>query len=312
MRRVRVGLLLCAVILVGCSEPTGSSSSTAEPTASTTVEPAATSTSELEPETTTTEPPPARFGVVAAREGVLGWWDGNSWVQAQSSAPIEGTEAFRVFRVGADPTDAVGVGLNEGCAIDEPAVGVDLNPDPWAGDFGFEPFEPSPIALSAPWDATPHTITPFAPSDTHAEAASAILLERGVDDPSPKFAQLLRTDVDGDGVNEVFAVAERRSDPSGALVPAPAGDYSIAFVRTVVDDVVNTQVLAEWVVVEQTEEGFIQDLVVHRFDAFLDADGDGTDEIALRSSYYEGSGVTLWDRQGPGPFAAVISTGCGA
>lgn len=312
MSRLRVGLLLSALIIVGCSDTTGSGSTSSASVSSTTAAPAVVSTTEPEPETTTTEAPAARFGVVAAREGVLGWWDGNSWVQAQNSAPIEGTESFRVFRVGSEPTDAAGVGLNEGCAIDEPAIGVDLDPDPWAAEFGFEPFEPSPIALSAPWDGTPHTMTAFAPSDTHAEAASALLLERGVDDPAPKFAQLLRTDVDGDGVNEVFAVAERRSDPSGALIPAPAGDYSIAFVRTVVDDVVDTQVLAEWVVVEQTEEGFIQDLVVHRFDAFLDADGDGTDEVALRSSYYEGSGVTLWDRQGLGPFAAVISTGCGA
>ncbi len=312
MSRVWVGLLLGALVVVGCSDAAGSGSTSPVSISSTTEARAVTSTTEPGPETTTTGAPAARFGVVAAREGVLGWWDGNSWVQAQNSAPIEGTEAFRVFRVGSEPSDAVGVGLNEGCAIDEPAIGVDLDPDPWAGGFGFEPFEPNPIALSAPWDATPHTMTPFAPSDTHAESASALLLERGVDDPSPKFAQLLRTDVDGDGVNEVFAVAERRSDPSGALVPAPAGDYSIAFVRTVADDVVNTQVLAEWIVVDQTEEGFIQDLVVHRFDAFLDADDDGTDEVALRSSYYEGSGVTLWDRQGTGPFAAVISTGCGA
>lgn len=315
MRSKRFLTLGVAALMVGACSGDGDAASTTATsgpgsTAAETV--AETTTSTTVVETTTTTPPEPRFGVVVAREGVMGWWDGNRWVQAQDSAPLQGTEQFQVLGIGSEPAAAMGVSLTEGCVLDAPSVGVQLDPDPWGAEFGFEPFEPSPIAIAAPWDATPHPVVAFAPSDTHAEAAIEILTERGIDDPTPTFVQLLRTDIDGDGVNEVFAVVEQRTDQSGALIPAPAGDYSIAFVRTVVDDVVHTQVLAEWIVVDQSEEGFIQDLEVQRFGAFLDADGDGTDEVALRSSYYEGSGVTLWDLAAPGQFEPVISTGCGA
>lgn len=261
--------------------------------------------------TTPSAPSTSRFAVVVAVDGALGWFDGNSWVQAQSSVPIQGGETFQVFRVAAPPSAAVAVETNAGCELVQPSIGVTFDPDPWAG--GLDIFGPNPVAVSAPWDVAPHGVFPIEVSPEYQEIASALLADIGVDDPEPRFAQLLRTDMDGDGVNEIFAVAERRTDPSGALFGAPPGDYSLAFARVVVGEEVRTFVVAQWVVPEPGEDGFGSDLVVYRFEAFVDADNDDVDEFALRSTYYEGSGVALYDYRGPDDgFVDVISASCGA
>jgi hypothetical protein len=249
-----------------------------------------------------------RFGVVAAPDGVLGWFDGDNWIQAQDRAPIDGGEEVQIIRLGREVTSAVTSGLDAGCELVQPSVGLMIDDAEWG--YG-DAFASTPIAVAAPWDATPHPVAVLEPSSLYVEAARDLLGAIGVDEPDPRFAQLVRIDLEGDGVDEVFGVVERRTDPSGSLIPAEPGDYSVAFVRAVVDEKVETTVLAQWVVVEQEQEGFIQDLVIFRIDAFADADGDGTDELALRTSYYEGSGVGLWDR-GTFGFEQVISAGCGA
>lgn len=261
--------------------------------------------------TTSSGPTTTRFAVVVSIEGALGWYDGNTWVQAQDSLPVEGGETYQVHRIGAESTQVIGVETDGGCELVQPSIGVRFDPDPFAG--GLDIFGPNPIAISAPWDTSPHGAFPIETTPTYQEIASGLLADIGVDDPEPRFAQMLRTDIDGDGVDEVFAVAERRSDPSGALLGAPAGDYSVAFARVVVGEEARTFVLGEWVVSEPDEQGFSSDLVIYRFDAFLDADADGTDELALRTTYYEGSGVALLDYLGPDQgFDDVISAVCGA
>jgi hypothetical protein len=254
--------------------------------------------------------PSGDTAVVAAHEGVLGWFDGDNWVQAQTSAPIDGDETFQVFRLGSAPATARGAGLDRGCPVFEEGIGVRLEPSPWPE---FDPFSPSGIAVTAGWDASPHAVEALPVTEAYRGIATELLVTRGIDDDAPEFAQLVRADIDGNGVAEVFGVVERRTGQGDALTPAPAGDYSIAFARVVSGEDVETTVLGEWVVVEHEDPDVIQDLVVFRIDALADADGDGVDEVAVRSSYYEGSGIQLFDWQGPdGGFVEVVSAGCGA
>ena len=77
----------------------------------------------------------------------------------------------------------------------------------------------------------------------YVQAAVAALADLGVDDPSPELVQLLRTDFEGDGVDEVLIVAERLSDPDTLF--AQPGDYSVLLLRQVVDEQVVTTVVAE-------------------------------------------------------------------
>jgi hypothetical protein len=277
-------------------------------TTSTTTTMGETTTTTPETTTTATETSTTVAGgeaVVVGAAGVLGWWDGNGWAATGEDAPVEGGEAYQVFEMGRLVGEATGTAPAPSCEPIPEAVGVDLTPDPWQGGWG--PFSPRPVAVTAPWDATPHQVVPINPTDEYSAAASELLAARGVDDPAPPFVQLLRVDLDGDGRHEVLGVIERRTGGGEGLNPAPAGDYSLAF--AMVDGA--TAVLDEWIVEEQPE-GWIQDLVVFRINAVLDADGDGVDEIALGGSYYEGWGESLWDWQGPaGGFEAVAGTGCG-
>jgi hypothetical protein len=287
---------------VGGDQPGTSATVTPEPTTPDTT---------IQQTTTSSGPSTSRFAVVVALDGALGWFDGNTWVQAQSSIPIQGGETFQIFGVGRPPAEAVAIDTNDGCELIQPSVGVALDPNPWVS--GLEIFGSNPLAVSAPWDVAPHGVFPIQASPEYVRIASELLSDFGVDDPEPRFAQLLRTDMDGDGVDEIFAVAERRSDPSGALFDAPTGDYSLAFARVVVGEEARTFVLASWVVKPPDDNGFGTDLVIYRFDAFVDADDDTVDEFALRSTYYEGSGVALYDYKGPDRgFVDVISAACGA
>ena len=72
------------------------------------------------------------------------------------------------------------------------------------------------------------------------------LSSRGLDVASPVIKQVVRTDLEGDGVNEILVVAEDVSP--GFLFEL--GDYSILFMRKVVDGVVQTAVLEESVAVD--------------------------------------------------------------
>jgi hypothetical protein len=286
------------------------STSSAVPTTTSTTKAVVTTSSTVEVSTTTV--PTGKTAVVASADGVLGWWDGTSWVQAQSAAPVAGGETYQVFRLGSRPRMAVGSAPGLGCDI-AGGVAITLDPAFRMDDAGFDPFSPHEIAVTASWDATPHPVSDVEPGADLVAAVSQALKGYGIDDPAPSFAQLFAVDIDGDGVDETFGVAERRSDPSGSLIPAPAGDYSLAFAQADGNGSPQLAVLGEYVVVEQPDDTYIQDLVVFRFDAVLDADHDGIDEVALRASYYEGSGVGLWDWRGPDVgFVDVIDSGCGA
>jgi hypothetical protein len=114
----------------------------------------------------------------------------------------------------------------------------------------------------------------------------------------------LRVDLEGDGLNEVIVVSE---EITGGMLPA-VGDYSIIFMRKVVQGDVETSVLAESIVLD--EETFPE---TFRVGAVADLSGDGKMEIIVSSAYFEGLAVEVFeyvnDDLGP---VAQIATGCGA
>jgi hypothetical protein len=126
--------------------------------------------------------------------------------------------------------------------------------------------------------------------------------------PSPVVKQVIRFDLEGDGVNEVLVVAE---DVPGDLL-AEVGDYSIAFLQKVVQDDVATSVIGESVVLE-LEEGETPFVLSFTVAAIADLNGDSKMEIVLDSAYYEGLGIEVWEyvNDDIGPLAQ-ISAGCGA
>lgn len=238
--------------------------------------------------------------LIVTEFGALGWWDGSEWVSAEEvgALPVEGGEDYQVSLLGEGSITTGGV---QEIVCEPPGnLGVELQEDDLLGDW------PGPVgvAVSADWSLHPHLFESFDDDGTNAGVARELLASRGLAVDSPAIKQLYRTDLEGDGTNEVLVVAEEVSE--GLF--AREGDYSIIFMRKVVGGEVQTAVLGESVITEP--DGF---LVSFTIGTVADLNGEGTMEIVVDSAYYEGIGSQVWeyvdDEFGPVP---RLSMGCGA
>lgn len=283
------------------STTTGQTATTLSPaTTATTV--ATTTTSTLATTTTTgLEGTWADEPLVTTGFGALGWWDGSDWRVAaeEASLPVDGGEDYQVVRLG----DLGMTTAGPEATVCEPLgiVGVELADAELLGDY------PGPygVAISAPWTLQPFLFEEIADDGSYAGFAAELLSSRGLDVANPVIKQLFRTDLEGDGVNEVLVVAEEV--PQDFLM-AP-GDYSIAFMRRVVDGEVQTAILRETVALDEddTFDG------AHSFGGVADLNDDGKMELITNSAFFEGFNVTIWEyvNDDLGPFE-VMQTGCGS
>jgi hypothetical protein len=317
---MRRSLLAITLLVAGCSPAESGDTTTSAPDADTTTVPpqvtttvaptsttstvATTTTSTTVPSTTSTtllEGTWADGPVVTTGFGALGWWDGSAWLEAavEEELPVVGGEDYQTVRLNeigrttggpqttvCEPLDLIGVEL------EDPGLLGDL-----PGAYG--------VAISAPWPLQPHLFEAVADDGQYAGFARQLLSERGLDVPNPVIKQLFRTDLEGDGVNEVLVAAEEVS-PGFIMEP---GDYSVTFMRKVVDGDVQTAVLAATVALDEDD----QFDGAHGIGGVADLNGDGQMEIISNSAYFEGFGVTVWeyvdDDLGPFP---VLETGCGS
>lgn len=252
--------------------------------------------------TTTTDPVTGNWAaepIVVAGFGALGWWDGTGWVNAGDALPVVGGEDYQVAVLGltaitsgsgqqfvCEPLDNVGVVL-----ADEGLLGE------YPGPYG--------VAISAPWIITPHIVEPIADDGTYSAIAAELLAERGLVVDDPVIVQLLRVDLEGDGINEILVVAE---EIAGGMLPT-TGDYSILFLRKVVAGDVETAVIADAIVLDPG----IDFTASFRVGSVADMSGDAKMEIVVSSAYFEGLGVEVfeWVNDDLGPVSQITS-GCGS
>ena len=315
MRRLLVAtVVLAAACSPGESAVTSTSLATTTSPAPTTTVPPTTSapqvtTTTAAPTTTTLAPATsttllagvwAGLPLVTTEFGALGWWD-DGWVDAESvgALPVTGGEDYQVTVMG---TSALTSGGPQ-TTVCEPLdlLGVTLADPELLGAF------PGPygVAISAPWVVQPHLFETVDDDGTYAGFAAELLSARGLDVASPVVKQIIRTDLEGDGVNEVLVVAE---DVSPGFLMEP-GDYSIAFLRKVVEGEVQTAVLGDTVVLDDT--GTFSG--AYTFGGAADLNGDGKMEIILDAGFFEGFSVSVFeyvdDDLGP---LLVLQTGCGS
>ena len=276
---------------------------TVPPPTTTTPETTTTLTETTTTEATTTSVVAGNWGsqpLVVSGFGALGWWDGSDWVEVDTLTPlpVSGGEDYRIAVLGLTATTTGGPET----IVCEPLnnVGVELaHPEllgEWPGPYG--------VAISAPWELTPHLVQSVSDDGTYAGFASELLANRGLAVAEPTIVQLFLVDLEGDGVNEVIVVAE---DILGGFLPV-VGDYSIAFLRKVVEGEAQTAILGESIILDA--EGAFQ--ASFRVGSVSDLSGDGQMEIVLSSAYFEGLGVEVWEYVNDDiGLLPVIQAGCG-
>lgn len=269
-------------------------------------EPAPPTTAPAPPETTVpdTVAPPAGgpAGPIVSVHGVLGSWSGSQWTGWDGSEDPPLGDTYQRIVLDQPITSVVSEARRETCAIDgrtSPDVGLTASGSP-VGVSG--------IAVAGVADPRPRPVEVLDPANPdYREAARAVVADMGVDDPDPTVGQVVRADVDGDGVAEVVVVAERLSD--GGL-PGEAGEYSVVFLRRVRGGAVQNVVLADSIAGTGPDQ--TQAVDAYRVGALADLNGDGRMEVVVHYRYYEGSGTTVFDLGDDGNVLPVLQTGCGA
>jgi len=327
-----------AVVITSCSTDTSTSSDALTPTttplgatsttvlsiattvpsdASTTV-PTTTTSTTVAPSATTT-PPAASSEVAAAFVGgpeddfwlPLGYWDGSAWVQLGQegeSTPLEFPAAtgdtLHVTGLDLAPGTASLGGAGEACVDERVGFAVDVAmPTAEPPGFGY-----SGIGVVGDWEIQPRPANQLGLQiDEYRQIGATFADDLGVDGTSGKVVQVVRSDLDGDGMEEVLVTFEHFEEPFGA-----PGDFSIVYLRApqITGPVVDTVVFSSFVAPELPDEQ-LPFMNLARVLGVADLNGDGRMEVALRTWYYEGAGVSVFEFDGDS-VVAVMSNGCGA
>lgn len=271
-----------------------------------------TTTTTVPPTTTTVPPTTTSTGVagnwavqplIVAEMGALGWWNGVSWVDAQEAGalPVSGGESYQIARVGTNGEVVTGGPEVVQCEPFLNNLGVDLDQPDLLGEWP----GPAGVAISAPWELQPHLVEPFTDDGTYSQFAKDLLANRGLNVESPIVKQAYRFDLEGDGINEVLVVAEGLTN--GYFTTN--GDYSIVFLRKVIEGEVATAVIADTVITDENTQYFVG----YSLGAIADLNNDGKMEIVLSQADFEGFGIAMWEyvNNDLGP-VLIFQTGCGA
>jgi hypothetical protein len=147
------------------------------------------------------------------------------------------------------------------------------------------------IAIGGTWDLLPRQPQALSlDSVVYREAMADWLRSQGIDQPDVQLTGLRRIDLEGDGVDEVVVSATRLED-GGHSPPVAAGDYSLVVVRKLVaGEVVTLPLVGEYY--RQAEE--LAYPSTHALAAVLDLNGNGTQEIVIQSTRWEGAATTIY------------------
>lgn len=236
---------------------------------------------------------------------LLGGSAGGQWVKPEAAAGlIPGGESYRLYTLTGEAGNSVG---------GKPAKGEDN-----CADTLYVTLTPYPsgrgslVAVGGPWNAMPRKLKIASPeSQVYKDAAAELLRRKGIVNPKVNLTQVLQVDLDGDGVEEVLVSATNYAkfgSGAGLSPDARAGDYSLVFLRKVVQGQVVTKIITgEYYPEAKKFSGPAE----HRIIGVLDLNGDGIMEIVLSGRYYEGDWAEAYRVQGA-KIIKLFSMGCGA
>ena len=164
------------------------------------------------------------------------------------------------------------------------------------------------VAFAASWNPLPRKIESIdAKQKQHVDLVREFLHERGLRDPVAHVSQIFRVDLDGDGHDEFVISATHYKN--GDEIPDESSPNTYSFVA--VERFIDGKPKIELVDGEFYPKAKA-DAAPNKFEiaALLDLNGDGKIEIVLRSAYYEGDEISVYQYL-PSGVKKVLSVGCG-
>ena len=238
-------------------------------------------------------------GPIVGPTGVIGSWSGSEWLpRPDGEQPGAGLE-YTILGLGDSFGSAGGEATAEDCAADQATSDTDV-----VVDLATDGDGPPAIAVAGVAEPRPRPVEQWnTDAPTYQQAAVDVAAGLGATTP-PTLTQLLRTDLDGNGTDEIVVAAEHISDQAG-LSPT-AGDWSVVFLRRVASGGVATDVLASSVVGGGSGERLDRIQVA----TLADLNRDGSMEVALAGRSQAGEWTSIHAFAGDGAPAEVLRAGC--
>lgn len=220
---------------------------------------------------------------------------GDQWLVADSAAQYAvGGERYRLYGLQGALGEGIGTAASppsETCT--NPAIHIERER---AGGA---------IAIQGAWDAMPRIPIHQHSQPVYREAMAERLRAHGIAEPEVRITQILRIDLDGDGVEEVLVSSNLQR---GMGTSAQPGDHALVLLRRVIDGDIVTVPLRE----EFYPDGCVAECAPATLGiaGVVDANGDGEMEVILAFTYYEGEGRALYEIDEDGA-REVLSWRCG-
>jgi hypothetical protein len=233
-------------------------------------------------------------------------WDGSAWRNPEWDAadqPLLSPEVTTVVKTElglAAPITGVTFGPPDYFCVGDEVWPTLINPP------GAE-IEGAAVAVSADWDVQPRAVTLAGLDNPEYQAVGQSLVEArpGVDPASGTVTQVVRADLDGDGVEEVLFTFEHQTPDAGF---GTLGDFVLIVARYPhadgsVEDVV---LMANY---EEEPVDFPNPFTAE-LSAVADLNGDGVMEVVTSATYWEGGGLAIYALV-DGRLDDVAGGGCG-
>lgn len=232
---------------------------------------------------------------------LLGGWSPQGWIKDKAGAArLQGGETYRFYNLGGELGRGTG---NRPFKLEEDGPCAET----LAVSFTDTPkIKGNLVAVNGPGQPLPRRPSLLGTDQRAYKDAAAILKQKGIARPVVRLTQVIRVDLEGDGSEEVLVSATHYAK---ALAPSAApGDYSLVFLRPVVDGKVVTQIIAGDFFPKGVKFGAPGE---HQVGAVVDLNRDGIMEIILFGRYYEGNWATAYQLH-KGKVIEILSSGCGA
>ena len=125
---------------------------------------------------------------------------------------------------------------------------------------------------------------------------------------TPIIQQLVKVDLENDGIDEVIIVASNHNLEGFNFKTSARGDYSFVLLRKLIDGVVHTYTLVSSVETQDMEDNspFFDSLTRYYFQTVLDINRDGVQEIILGGFGYEFDLISVYTWQNDNPIEVII------